>query len=259
MLHEAVSKGQLEDMETLLREEKSKRMALCKDPAGVPLLHKAVYYGHLDVVRWLVQTYPLTVSTKDKVRALLLLNCDSLVLLLFLSLLRFNFIAFAFFFRSSVNLVASCNCNDCHGFPQSVHANSETVTVYFHILRNPSFVNDLTVLRNTGQTLTVAINQSRFLLLFSVISLVRSLLFCPNFIFLPLFVAVLLIVSFIFRSLFLLHPSLLLSVFFPSIISPVLYYFLLCSYSFSVSTSFLCYFPSIFFNAPPFGGRGRTR
>jgi hypothetical protein len=69
MLHEAVTKGQLEDMETLLKEERSKRMALCKDPAGVPLLHKAVYYGHLDIVRWLVETYPLTVSTKDKVRA----------------------------------------------------------------------------------------------------------------------------------------------------------------------------------------------
>lgn len=69
MLHEAVSKGQLGDMEKLLGEEKSQRMALCKDGAGVPLLHKAVYYNHPDVVKWLVEAYPLTVSTKDKVSA----------------------------------------------------------------------------------------------------------------------------------------------------------------------------------------------
>ena len=69
MLHEAVSKGQLGDMETLLQEEKGKRLALCKDAAGVPLLHKAVYYNHLDIVKWLVETYPLTVNTKDRVSA----------------------------------------------------------------------------------------------------------------------------------------------------------------------------------------------
>ena len=67
MLHEAVYKGQLGDMQTLLEEEKSKRMALCKDGAGVPLLHKAVYYNHLDIVTWLVEAYPLTISTKDRV------------------------------------------------------------------------------------------------------------------------------------------------------------------------------------------------
>jgi hypothetical protein len=84
MLHEAVTKGQLEDMETLLKEEKSKRMVLCKDPAGVPLLHKAVYYGHLDIVMWLVETYPLTVSTKDRVSALVTTHtCLSLILFLF--------------------------------------------------------------------------------------------------------------------------------------------------------------------------------
>jgi len=74
MLHEAVSRGQLGDMETLLEEEASKRMALCKDGAGVPLLHKAVYYNHLDIVKWLVQAYPLTVSTKDRVSACLVTN-----------------------------------------------------------------------------------------------------------------------------------------------------------------------------------------
>jgi hypothetical protein len=69
MLHEAVSRGLLGDMEKLLEEETSKRMALCKDGAGVPLLHKAVYYNHLDIVKWLVQAYPVTVSTKDRVSA----------------------------------------------------------------------------------------------------------------------------------------------------------------------------------------------
>jgi hypothetical protein len=70
MLHEAVMKNQLGDMETLLQEEKSKRMALCKDSAGVPLLHKAVYYDHQDIVKWLVEKYPLTLGSKDKVRSL---------------------------------------------------------------------------------------------------------------------------------------------------------------------------------------------
>lgn len=69
MLHEAVSRGQLRDMETLLEEEKSKRMALCKDGTGVPLLHKAVYYNHKDIVMWLVEAYPVTVSSKDRVSA----------------------------------------------------------------------------------------------------------------------------------------------------------------------------------------------
>jgi hypothetical protein len=67
MLHEAVPRGLLRDMETLLEEEKSKRMALCKDGAGVPLLHKAVYYNHTDIVKRLVEAYPLTVSSKDRV------------------------------------------------------------------------------------------------------------------------------------------------------------------------------------------------
>jgi hypothetical protein len=69
MLHEAVTKGQLGDMEILLQEEKSRRMVLCKDSAGVPLLHKAVYYDHQDIVKWLAGNYPLTVSTKDRVSA----------------------------------------------------------------------------------------------------------------------------------------------------------------------------------------------
>jgi hypothetical protein len=69
MLHEAVSRDHLGDMEMLLQEEKSKRMALCKDAAGVPLLHKAVYYNHQDIVKWLVENYPLTVGTKDRVSA----------------------------------------------------------------------------------------------------------------------------------------------------------------------------------------------
>lgn len=84
MLHEAVSRGQLRDMETLLEEETSKRMALCKDGAGVPLLHKAVYYNHLDIVKWLVQAYPLTVSTKDRVSAC---SVTSQCILYFLSIL----------------------------------------------------------------------------------------------------------------------------------------------------------------------------
>jgi hypothetical protein len=70
MLHEAVTKNQLGDVETVLQEERSKRMALCKDSAGVPLLHKAVYYDHQDIVKWLVENYPLTVTTKDRVSAL---------------------------------------------------------------------------------------------------------------------------------------------------------------------------------------------
>ncbi|KAJ9584111.1 hypothetical protein L9F63_021547, partial [Diploptera punctata] len=66
MLHEAVVRGSLNDIETLLEEEKSKKIATCKDPAGVPLLHKAVYFGHLDIAKFLVEYYPPSVNTKDR-------------------------------------------------------------------------------------------------------------------------------------------------------------------------------------------------
>lgn len=40
---------------------------MAKDPSGIPLLHKAVYNDHQDVVEWLIQNYPMSVNQKDRV------------------------------------------------------------------------------------------------------------------------------------------------------------------------------------------------
>ena len=41
------------------------KLAVSKDENGHGVLHKAVYYGHRDVVEWLVEKYPETMSVKD--------------------------------------------------------------------------------------------------------------------------------------------------------------------------------------------------
>ncbi|XP_076758850.1 uncharacterized protein LOC143428077 isoform X3 [Xylocopa sonorina] len=65
-VHEAVSRGSLTETQKLISEEPKKKLAIAKDSAGTPLLHKAVYYDHQDIVEWLVQNYPITVQQKDK-------------------------------------------------------------------------------------------------------------------------------------------------------------------------------------------------
>lgn len=66
-MHDAVSRGSLAEVQKLVTEGAKKKLAIAKDPAGIPLLHKAVYYDHLDIVEWLVQNYPITVQQKDRV------------------------------------------------------------------------------------------------------------------------------------------------------------------------------------------------
>ncbi|XP_076180840.1 uncharacterized protein LOC143153464 isoform X2 [Ptiloglossa arizonensis] len=65
-VHDAVTRGSLAETQRLISEESKKKLAIAKDPAGTPLLHKAVYYDQPDIVEWLVQNYPTTVHQKDK-------------------------------------------------------------------------------------------------------------------------------------------------------------------------------------------------
>ncbi|CAL7950364.1 unnamed protein product [Xylocopa violacea] len=65
-VHDAVSRGSLAETQRLISEEPKKKLAIAKDSAGTPLLHKAVFYDHQDIVEWLVQNYPITVQQKDK-------------------------------------------------------------------------------------------------------------------------------------------------------------------------------------------------
>lgn len=66
-MHDAVSRGSLAETQRFILEEPKKKLAIAKDPAGTPLLHKAVYYDQQDIVEWLVQNYPITVQQKDRV------------------------------------------------------------------------------------------------------------------------------------------------------------------------------------------------
>lgn len=66
-MHDAVSRGSLIEAQKLIFEEPKKKLAIAKDPAGTPLLHKAVYHDHQDIVEWLVQNYPITIQQKDRV------------------------------------------------------------------------------------------------------------------------------------------------------------------------------------------------
>ncbi|XP_076640102.1 uncharacterized protein LOC143351908 isoform X2 [Colletes latitarsis] len=65
-VHDAVARGSLSETKKLINDEPKKKLAITKDPAGTPLLHKAVYYDQQDIVEWLVQHYPNTVQQKDK-------------------------------------------------------------------------------------------------------------------------------------------------------------------------------------------------
>lgn len=77
MLHEAVVKGQLRDIEVLLNtssaaysvlKPKPENLVESKDSAGIGLLHKAVFYDYPEIIEWLVKNYPSTVHIRDKVR-----------------------------------------------------------------------------------------------------------------------------------------------------------------------------------------------
>lgn len=66
-VHDAVSRGSLIETQKLILEEPKKKLAIAKDPAGTPLLHKAVYHDHQDIIEWLVQNYPITIQQRDRV------------------------------------------------------------------------------------------------------------------------------------------------------------------------------------------------
>ncbi|XP_043481024.1 uncharacterized protein LOC122510441 isoform X2 [Leptopilina heterotoma] len=65
-IHEAVTRGSLLECQKLIAEEPKKKFPLAKDSTGTPLLHKAVYYDHIDIVDWLIQQFPATVQQKDR-------------------------------------------------------------------------------------------------------------------------------------------------------------------------------------------------
>ncbi|XP_050591644.1 uncharacterized protein LOC126922799 isoform X5 [Bombus affinis] len=65
-VHDAVSRGSLAETQKLVTEEPKKKLAIAKDPAGTPLLHKAVYHDHQDIVEWLAHNFPIAVQQKDK-------------------------------------------------------------------------------------------------------------------------------------------------------------------------------------------------
>lgn len=69
LLHDAVNSGKLEELKSLLEEDpdKKKKLVLCKDDAGVGLLHKAVYYDLKPIYKYLIDKYPHMVSMKDSV------------------------------------------------------------------------------------------------------------------------------------------------------------------------------------------------
>lgn len=44
-----------------------RKYVMCRDEAGVGLLHKAVFYDFLDIAEYLVKNYPQLVHQKDSV------------------------------------------------------------------------------------------------------------------------------------------------------------------------------------------------
>lgn len=76
MIHDAVTKGHLRDLQMLMNitspvysllKPKAENLVISKDNAGAGLLHKAVYYDYPEIIRWLVRNYPATVHVQDKV------------------------------------------------------------------------------------------------------------------------------------------------------------------------------------------------
>ncbi|XP_039309739.1 uncharacterized protein LOC105196161 isoform X2 [Solenopsis invicta] len=65
-VHDAVARGSLAETQKIISEESKKKLAIAKDSCGVPLLHKAVYYDHPEIVAWLLENYPITPQQKDR-------------------------------------------------------------------------------------------------------------------------------------------------------------------------------------------------
>ncbi|KAJ8731501.1 hypothetical protein PYW07_004665 [Mythimna separata] len=65
-LHGAVEKGSLLELQELLESDYNRRkFVMCRDEAGVGLLHKAVFYDYMDIAEYLVKNYPELVHQKD--------------------------------------------------------------------------------------------------------------------------------------------------------------------------------------------------
>ncbi|CAH1638116.1 unnamed protein product [Spodoptera littoralis] len=65
-LHAAVEKGSLLELQELLENDYNRRKyVMCRDEAGVGLLHKAVFYDYMDIAEYLVKNYPQLVHQKD--------------------------------------------------------------------------------------------------------------------------------------------------------------------------------------------------
>ncbi|XP_063974582.1 uncharacterized protein LOC135161174 isoform X2 [Diachasmimorpha longicaudata] len=64
--HEAVTRGVLAELQRIVGDEPKKKLAIAKDAAGIPLLHKAVYHDHQEVVEWILDNYPNTAGQKDR-------------------------------------------------------------------------------------------------------------------------------------------------------------------------------------------------
>ncbi|KAL3268346.1 hypothetical protein HHI36_007462 [Cryptolaemus montrouzieri] len=67
LLHDAVNSGRLEELQSILNDnkDKKKKLVLAKDENGVGLLHKAVYYDLKDIYKYLIEKFPNTASQKD--------------------------------------------------------------------------------------------------------------------------------------------------------------------------------------------------
>lgn len=94
-VHDAVSRGSLAETQKLVSEEPKKKLAIAKDPAGTPLLHKAVYHDHQDIVEWLAHNFPIAVQQKDKV---------IFIIRSFYSQLSSSLLSFTFFFFFRITL-----------------------------------------------------------------------------------------------------------------------------------------------------------
>lgn len=59
----------MEELQELLEEDpdKKRKLVMCKDEAGVGLLHKAVYHDLKKIYRWLIQNFPALAPIKDSV------------------------------------------------------------------------------------------------------------------------------------------------------------------------------------------------
>ncbi|GFT97965.1 ANK_REP_REGION domain-containing protein, partial [Nephila pilipes] len=68
-IHQAVSQGRLRDVQHLIDR---KKLAFCRDHNGASPLHKAVIFGHQDIIEYLVKRYGGVIHIRDHVSECLL-------------------------------------------------------------------------------------------------------------------------------------------------------------------------------------------